>query len=311
MKEPHLVSVVVPVFNAESYLRSSIVSICKQTYQNLEIICVDDSSKDTSLSILNDLAKNDRRIKVLSNKVNLGISETLNYGFKFANGSIFVRMDADDEALPNRIESQLNCLIKNNYGLVGSPVIYITEHGDVIGSSRYFNDFQVITGLKWKSTIGHPTWMIRRDVFIKLQGYRNLSPAEDYDFLLRCVKENIKLGMTKQPLLKFRTQSSLGGTAIEQGLVQRRMFNYVKFINSTDKTIDWQIVDSIKKYNGIFKVLYKRSQIFYTVAMKHKYAKNYLRLTIWLVAALFISPHQLQFFLRALMSHFKFTKFWK
>ena len=220
MNNSRLISVIVPIYNAEKYIERSIKSILDQTHQNFEIICIDDASTDNSALILSEFARSDGRVKILRNKVNSGISKSLNYGVESAKGDILARMDADDEALPSRLEKQLNYLLENNYDLIGSTVIYITDDGIRIGASKYLNDIEVCSALNWKSTIGHPTWMMRSSVYFNLGGYRDLAPAEDYDFLLRCLKHKLRIGMIAEPLLKFRTQITSGGTALENGLVQ-------------------------------------------------------------------------------------------
>jgi glycosyltransferase involved in cell wall biosynthesis len=308
MNSDRLVSVVIPVFNAEDYLAVALSSIQNQTHRNLEIICVDDCSKDASLNILYDFASKDSRFKIYKNKYNLGISQTLNIGFEASTGDVVARMDADDISLPDRIKCQLEFLLRGSFGLIGSTVIYITEDGREIGFSKYYSNTQACKGLKWKSTIGHPTWMLYKKVYRDIGGYRDLEPAEDYDFLIRCVLSDVKIGMISTPLLKFRTRSTSGGTALENGLVQRRMFNYVKEINFSQKFINLDIVRNIREYNGVFKKLYKRSQFLYTKAMLAKHSGNFIMFVIFLISSIIISPHQLQFFIRSIIMNISSSK---
>lgn len=104
-----LVSVIIPVFNGDKYIEEALLSICRQTYDNLEIIVINDGSTDNTLNIVNKLKLKDTRIKIYNRK-NHGLIETLNFGLDVANGDYIARMDADDISLPTRIEKQVNLL---------------------------------------------------------------------------------------------------------------------------------------------------------------------------------------------------------
>ena len=94
-KEEPLISVIVPVYNAEKYIKKALLSILNQTYKNLEIICVDDGSKDNSLPIVRELAKNDKRIRVFTQE-NSGPAKARNVGLNNARGEYISFIDADD-----------------------------------------------------------------------------------------------------------------------------------------------------------------------------------------------------------------------
>lgn len=101
-----LVSVLLPVYNAEAYLDLALVSILRQDYKHLEIIAIDDGSTDGSLEILDRYARSDRRISVVSRE-NCGLIATLNEGLALASGDLVARMDADDISYPTRFSRQL------------------------------------------------------------------------------------------------------------------------------------------------------------------------------------------------------------
>ena len=109
MNKP-LVSVIIPCYNAEKYVEEAIRSIMTQTYSNLEIIVTDDCSSDNTLMILETLAAEDSRIKVIKNEKNLKIVKSLNNMIEVAQGKYIARMDADDISLPERIEKQVSFL---------------------------------------------------------------------------------------------------------------------------------------------------------------------------------------------------------
>lgn len=114
-----LISVVLPVYNAELYITETINSILNQTYTNFELIIINDGSNDNSEACI--LQFQDQRIKYFKNEKNLKLIQTLNLGLSLAKGKYIARIDADDIALPQRFEKQIDFLEKNSeYGIVGS-----------------------------------------------------------------------------------------------------------------------------------------------------------------------------------------------
>ena len=113
VKNP-LVSVIVPIFNAEKFLKRTISSVKCQTYDNWELILVDDCSTDNSLKLINESAKLDERIKVVGLKENSGPAKTRNAGIEAAKGDFIAFLDADDVWLPEKLEKQLIFMKKHD-----------------------------------------------------------------------------------------------------------------------------------------------------------------------------------------------------
>ena len=113
------ISVLMPVFNSERYLKTAIESILNQTFQDFELIIVDDGSTDASENIIRSFES--EKIFSYKNAGNIGLIATLNRGIDLCRGKYIARMDADDVSLPTRLEKQFNFLKKNpEYALVGS-----------------------------------------------------------------------------------------------------------------------------------------------------------------------------------------------
>lgn len=108
MDDIETVSIIVPIYNDENYIRSCMNSIINQTYTNVEIILVDDASKDASLEICREYAKKDDRIKVLHNNSNRGLSESREIGYQQATGKWICFIDHDDCMCPDAIECLIN-----------------------------------------------------------------------------------------------------------------------------------------------------------------------------------------------------------
>lgn len=108
-----LISVVLPVYNAGLYLREAMLSIIGQSYQDWEMIVIDDGSTDNSWKVASELAKQDSRIKLFRNRSHYGVAHVSNLAIKKAKGQYLARMDGDDVSLSNRLSKQLSFLQKN------------------------------------------------------------------------------------------------------------------------------------------------------------------------------------------------------
>lgn len=138
MEKP-LVSVLLPVHNAAETLSECVLSLTKQSYKNIEIIAVDDYSRDDSYKILRKLKKRySKKLRVYRNVKRYGISVTLNRAVRKAKGSFIAFMDTDDFSSPQRIKRQLKFLINNpDVIAVGSQVNFISDKGKKIGKSKF------------------------------------------------------------------------------------------------------------------------------------------------------------------------------
>ncbi len=118
-----LISVIIPFYNVEDYLSECMDSILKQSYENLEIICINNNSTDNSLNIIESYAQKDNRIKIINNKKNYGIGYSRNIGLKYATGDYIFFIDADDMILEDTLKKLLENAISNNSDVVLYKII--------------------------------------------------------------------------------------------------------------------------------------------------------------------------------------------
>ena len=156
-----LISILLPVYNAENYVQETIASILAQTYTHFELIVINDGSTDCSQEIIDSF--NDKRIITLKNEHNIRLIATLNLGLQKAKGKYIARIDADDIMLPNRISKQVMFLEENlDYGMVGS---YVQTFGDVKGSICYpLDDASIRYTSMFYNPFIHSTVMLRASV---------------------------------------------------------------------------------------------------------------------------------------------------
>ena len=103
-----LVSIVMPAYNAAKFIRETIASVQSQTYENWELLVIDDGSKDETVEIIRALTKEDARIRLLQNEKNMGVAKTRNRGIELADGEFIALLDSDDLWYPEKLEKQLS-----------------------------------------------------------------------------------------------------------------------------------------------------------------------------------------------------------
>lgn len=302
MSNTKLVSIIIPTYNVENYIKEAVNSILDQTYPNIEIIIVDDSSTDGTFTILKEYEKKHSSIKVFQNDKNRKISYTLNHALKYTSGDYIARMDGDDISALDRIEKQIDFLKNNpNIDLVGTHITKIDEDGNFIKYDRKITDAQLIKRtLLYVSPITHPSWMCKRCVYEQLSGYREVAPAEDYDFLLRMATEGFTF--TNMDYMGLYLRLRKGNTASAQGLKQRKAVNYVLGLYN-ERVIegkDSYSKEAFEKATICFPAdmwYYNKSQKFSDKASVMRSKRNPFCLIYYLLAAL-LSKHQMQFLLR-------------
>lgn len=210
-KNEPLVSVLIPCFNVEKYVESSLNNVITQTYKNLEILVIDDGSTDNTRSILDQFAKKDQRINVVYNKENKGLIKSLNKGIDLAKGEYIARTDADDLVEKNWIEELIYILEKS------PEILAIGAHANIINNKNkvlnqitppeYHQD--IIEMMPFSCPIIHPVSIIRSSVFKKnkLCYDENYIYAEDYKLWLEISKIG-KLHNLQKILINYRVHEN-------------------------------------------------------------------------------------------------------
>ena len=145
-----MISVIIPVYNDEKYVHVCINSVLNQTYDDLEIICIDDASSDSSLEILEYFANKDSRVKVLKNDSNKGLGYNRNRGLEVAKGKYVSFLDSDDWFSPNTFELLIENAEKNNIDVLMYKSIVYYEDTQTFGMERYY-DMEFMD--KWESKV--------------------------------------------------------------------------------------------------------------------------------------------------------------
>lgn len=191
MEKP-LVSIIIPTYNGAKYIRKAIESVWKQTYQNIEIVIIDDGSKDETPEIISELSKKDPRIVILTNKTNLGFVKSLNKGVGKVKGKYIARIDDDDFwSDKEKLEKQVEFLeTQPNYVLVGGGIIKINKKNREI--ARYLfpeKDKDIRKSILIDNLFAHSTVLFRKEAWQKVGGYdQNFGFFADMDLWMKLGK---------------------------------------------------------------------------------------------------------------------------
>jgi glycosyltransferase involved in cell wall biosynthesis len=202
------VSVVLPVHNGADFLKAALDSILAQTVRDFECIVVDDGSSDATPAMLADIARADPRVRIVRIE-HAGIVAALNRGLAEARGSLIMRMDSDDIALPERMARQVAFLAAEPaVAVVGGAIELIDRAGATIRRVDYpITPTETAAAILKGSPLAHPAVMMRRDVIREAGGYRpQFQYAEDYDLWLR-VGERWAIANLPELVLRYRNHS--------------------------------------------------------------------------------------------------------
>jgi len=210
--ESPTVSVLLPVRDGAAHVAEAIQSILDQTLDDLELLVVDDGSRDGTSKILQACADGDERVRILSHTRSLGIISSLEHARREARGPYLARMDADDRSLPERLQAQMQLMESDPaMALCGVGIRYFPEALVRDGARRYARWLNSSSGPDQVSRerfvecpLAHPTFFMRADRVDAVGGYRDMGWPEDYDLLLRLHESGGRLGQVPETLFQWR-----------------------------------------------------------------------------------------------------------
>lgn len=209
------VSLILPTYNANDYILKALRSITNQTYEDYELIIVDDGSTDGTIECVNEYPNNQIRLIVRENES--GITSALNQGVHESNGRYIARHDADDWSDPSRLEKQVKYLNEHSdVALVGTGANLVDENGQT-QSRRRVPTSPSLSELIDHNEFVHGSVMMRKEALESVGGYDEWFPTtEDYDLWLRLADE-YEVRNIDEPLYYFRQHDeSLYGSNLEE-----------------------------------------------------------------------------------------------
>lgn len=198
------ISVVMTVYNEEKYISETITSVLNQTFQDFELVIIDDNSDDATYAILENIC--DERIKIHKNQENLGCAKSSNIGLQLARGEYIARIDGDDTWYPEKLDRQYDFLLKNpDIAILGTGNEVIDENGETIDNwDSTISPEAAYFLLNFRNCLTHSTVMYKKAFALENGGYNEaVKWALDYDFFHRASKIG-RICVMGQILAKWR-----------------------------------------------------------------------------------------------------------
>ena len=295
-----------PTYNVEKYVAEAVESILNQTFKDFEFIIIDDQSTDCTYEILEKFNRKDHRIRLYQNKINSGITPSLNKALKYAQGRYIARMDGDDVSIVSRIQEQLKYMSSNNnIDLIGSHIYHMDEGGCIVKRDAKLLDIYLINKvLPYAQPIPHVTWFAKKEVFDKVGSYHTHSPAQDYDFILRMKTLGLKFVNIDIYSVKVR-MGRQGNVASIAELKRRKAVNYMyrRFREREKFGIDNHTDTFLQNYiesSDIMTNLHGWSQSIFNYGLIKLKSNLTLKGVFLIILSSFVSPYQMQYLLRLL-----------
>lgn len=264
-----LVSIIIPLYNKEKAIENTVRSVLKQTYENIEIVVVDDGSTDNSREIVENLSKIDNRI-FLYHKENGGVSSARNYGLKMSKGKWVTFLDADDEIMPENVQVLINLVNKfdvkigaANFLDTFDGVTNVSHFGYLHFKDKVVKNF-ILELIKYRAFFCAGATIFRKDILGEKPYNESLSRFEDAEFELHLFNKYPIAITTKPIILRHREMAELSKLRKNP-----EKDDYIFNMDFSNKKL-WQkikmgqfILEGVNSYKGSKKIL------------KKKYGKNY------------------------------------
>lgn len=247
LKNPY-VTVLMPVYNGEKYLKQAIESILNQTFKDFEFLIINDGSTDSSKKIIKSFK--DSRIKLINNEKNIKIAASLNKGLNLAQGKYIARMDCDDISLKNRLTWQIEFMNKNpQIGISGGFTKKIGTKKSF--TTKYFlNHDELKANMLFNASMSHPTIIMHKNLIEKhkLRYNKNFSNSQDRELWSRAIKF-FKFANLNKVILYHRIHNkneSSKNSNIQKENANKTIINQLKKLNLSPSEQELKIHRAIK-----------------------------------------------------------------
>ena len=224
-----LASIIMPYYKKKKYIELTINSVMQQTYKNFELIIIYDDQNKEDLNFLKNLIKNDKRVKLIINKKNLGAGRSRNKGIKFSQGKLIAFLDSDDLWTRNKLKKQIFFMKKNLVDISHTSYHIINSNNKIIGSRRAKDMNHKL--LLHSCDIGLSTVIMKKKIITNKIKFANINTKEDYVLWLKITLNNYTIFALKNNLTKWRKlNDSLSASKIQKFydgyLVYRKYMNF-------------------------------------------------------------------------------------
>lgn len=223
------ISIIMPAYNAEHYIASSIISVQAQTWNDWELIIINDCSTDRTNEIISTFTASDSRIIVLDNFYNLGAAQSRNKGIKYAQGKWIAFLDSDDCWVPEKLEHQLAYAYKKHASFIFTASNFMNENGELLNSYLSVPEQVNYQELLKQNVISCSSVLIKKELILPYPMELSECMHEDFAVWLKILKDNkmIAHGLN-QPLLIYRiSAASKSGNKVKAARMTFRVYRYI------------------------------------------------------------------------------------
>lgn len=247
-----LVSIILPAYNCEKYVSETINSVLEQTYQNFELIIINDGSTDGTVKKVKEFLKKDSRIRFFNNEKNLGVSLTRNKGISLANGEWIAFIDSDDLWEKDKLAKQIAFAKETGAQFTFTGSSFIDENGEFYEGILQVPQTVSYRELLKQNIISCSSVLIKKNIMAQFKMEKD-EAHEDYGSWLRILKTGILAYGLNEPLLVYRiSKKSKSSNKIKSLIMAYRTYRFVGLNRlSTIYYLSWYVVKGIKKYRNI------------------------------------------------------------
>ncbi len=247
-----LISVIMAAYNAEKTVGFAVDSVLKQTYENFELLVINDCSTDSTEKIVKEYAAKDARVKLITNPENLGVSLTRLEGLKQAKGDWIAILDSDDAWMPEKLEKQITLQKRLNADVVFTAVTYIASDGKSLNWVLNVPESVNYKKLLKQNIITNSSAITKKDLFEQYYAIGD-DMHEDFAIWLNILKAGYKAYAIDEPLTIYRVSvNSKSGNKFKSAVMNWKTYRYMKMnIFSSAYYMCWYTVNGILKYRNL------------------------------------------------------------
>lgn len=252
IKKGSLISIIMPAYNCERYIKEAINSVIGQIYQSWELIVIDDGSRDKTITIVEELSKKDERIRFYKNEKNQGVSATRNRGISLASGEWIAFLDSDDMWDGSKLEKQMTFAERSCAEFLFTGSAFINENGNYYQGILEVPEKVNYKKLRMHNVISCSSVIIKKKFFKDIKMEKD-DMHEDYAVWLKILRTGVCAYGINDPLLIYRiSRDSKSGNKIKTIKMTYKVFRFIGMnpVASVYFMI-MHIMGSIKKYRRI------------------------------------------------------------
>lgn len=247
-----LISVVMAAYNAEKTIQQAVLSVLGQTYQNLELLVVDDGSSDNTKDLVKGLAAKDSRIKLICSPSNHGVSHARKCAMKKAEGSWIAILDSDDVWVPDKLEKQIALQKMRDAELLFTGSAFMDENGKRLEWELHVPEEISYRKLLKQNLVSNSSVLVRKSLYEKFF-VENDSLHEDFAVWLAITKIGVRAYGINEPLLIYRlAKSSKSGNKLRAAKMNWNTYRYIGLnMLETCYYMFWYVINALQKYKHL------------------------------------------------------------